>query len=112
MGTKETVPTDGLINSISDRLADIQKAIFDRAHAFRALKTQRVQSKDDFYAFYGKGADGFVLAYCSDSEITEKMLKDDLKVTARCIPLETKPIGERIFTGQTEAPLTLFARAY
>ena len=111
-GAKDIVPADHLIASIAERLSGMQKAIFDRAHAFRASKTRHVQTSQDFYDFYKK-ADGFVLAYCADSEETEKSLKDDLKVTARCIPLETKSdLGTCIFTGKSDAQLTLFARAY
>ena len=113
-GDKDTLSACEATTNMSTLLDNMQKAIFNRAHAFRQSKTTRIETRDDFYAFYGAHqSEGFVLAYCADDEVTEKALKEDLKVTARCVPLETQSHkGSCIFTGRSNAPLTLFARAY
>jgi prolyl-tRNA synthetase len=53
------------------------------------------------------------MAYWAGDDETENELKQQLKVTARCVPLKTKSqLGKCIFTGRDNSLLTIFARAY
>ena len=67
-----------------------------------------IESREEFYAFFTpRDANkpeihgGFALAYWNGSAQLEAQIKDELKVTIRCIPFENKPVAGRcIFTGE------------
>ena len=101
-------------------LQSIQDGIYDRAMAFRRENTQVIESKDEFYAFFTpKNADkpeihgGFALAHWNGSAEVEARIKEDLKVTIRCIPFEEMPqAGKCIFTGEKSEQRVVFAKSY
>ena len=68
-----------------------------------------INSKEDFYNHFKKGG-GFAKIYWHEDDIIEDKLKSDLKVTARCIPLNADE-GKCIFSGKP-GKLTVFAKAY
>ncbi len=111
---KHTLSHDDVTNGICEMLTTIQRTLFERAHAFQQKRTHTAHDQDAFFRYYDKGnPDVFVLAHWAGDEATEALLKDKLKVTARCIPLHTRnQRGRCLFTGQDDVPLTLFARAY
>lgn len=113
---KITIQREEIINQISTIMQEIQLNLLSRAKKFRTDNTRVITSKDDFYAYFNSDAKtqpGFALAYWIDDEATEEMLKKDLKVSPRCIPLDTiNERGKCIFTGQSNAHLTVFAKAY
>jgi hypothetical protein len=49
--------------------------------------------------------------FAADPEM-EKQLKEELNITIRNIPLTENKGGKCIFTGKTDAPIVIFARAY
>ena len=56
---------------------------------------------------------GFAVANYDGSEEVEDMLRKDLKVTVRCIPLEgSEPDGNCIFTGKPAKYKAIFAKSY
>jgi prolyl-tRNA synthetase len=88
-----------LVGSIAATLQDIQDGLFERAVAHRAEQTRVIDSKDEFYAFFAepKKKDsndptpihaGFALTHFNGDPALETKIKDDLKVTVRCIPLK------------------------
>lgn len=54
---------------------------------------------------------GFAVAHYDGSREVEEALKNDLKVTVRCIPLEGGGKGKCIFTGK-EGIKAVFAKSY
>jgi len=122
MGRRDFAPNEkscmakqDFIAKAENILGEIQENLFARAKKFQTDNTITAHSKEEFIKFFSAGAEksGFVNAYWIGDNATENELKQNLKVTARCVPLETKAkLGKCIFTGKDNAPLTLFARAY
>ena len=110
---KEFVERAEAVTSIAGLLEEIQQGLYQRALNYREEHTRRVNSFEEFNAFFGKRQPGgFVWCYAADVPDYEDHLKS-LQVTPRNIPLDTQ--GDRgvcIFTGHEDAPLTIFSRAY
>jgi prolyl-tRNA synthetase len=101
-------------------LQEIQDGLYARALALREQHTVSIDTEADFYAFFTpKNAEkpeihgGFALAHFGGSREVEERLKNELKVTVRCIPREVgaEP-GKCIFTGAPSKQRVIFAKAY
>ncbi|MES2309723.1 MAG: proline--tRNA ligase, partial [Verrucomicrobiota bacterium] len=56
---------------------------------------------------------GFALTHWDGTGETEEKIKEDLKVTIRCIPFEQNPeAGTCPFTGKPSAQRVIFAKSY
>jgi prolyl-tRNA synthetase len=99
-------------------LLEIQKALFEKALAFREANTHRVDTWAEFEKiFEGDGGAGFVLAHWDGTSETEAAISEKTKATIRCIPLE--PLGPEdaepgvcVYTGKPSPQRVVFARAY
>jgi prolyl-tRNA synthetase len=109
-----------VVSGMPELLQQIQDSLYNKALALRDQHTVKIDSEKDFYAFFTpKNADkpeihgGFALAHFNGSPAVEEKLKNDLKVTVRCIPdeLEAEP-GTCIFTGEPSKQRVIFAKAY
>jgi len=101
-------------------LQAIQDGLYQKALVLRDQHTHKIDSEKEFYAFFTpKNADkpeihgGFALSHFNGSREVEERLKNDLKVTVRCIPhdLDAEP-GTCIFTGEPSKQRVIFAKAY
>ncbi len=109
--TKETVPFDGLTERIKTLLDDIQRNIYERAKAFRAENTFRVDTRAEFEEQIEKG--GFLLTHWDGTSETEEAIKEATKATIRCIPFDQEPeAGTDPFSGKPSQGRVVFARAY
>ena len=117
---KEFLPTEAFVAGVAGMLESIQTGLLDRATALRNAHTVVLDSKEEFYAFFSpKNADrpeihgGFALAHWNGSREVEEQIKNDLKVTIRCIPMEGESeSGRCIFTGGPSARRVIFAKSY
>ena len=119
---KQTVPRVEFVANVVTTLQSIQDALFERARAFRAQHTHRIDSKEAFYEFFTapKVAEnaptpihgGFALTHFSGDVELEKRIKEDLSVTVRCIPLEKSEPGTCPFTGKPSPQRVVWAKAY
>lgn len=101
-----------LLATVATQLEEIQSEIYEKALAFRDSHTVKIDTKEEFYAFFEKGNTGFVSAhYCGDPEM-EKKLGADLSVSVRCIPDGPKEAGKCPFTGKPSAQRVLYAKSY
>ena len=109
---KETVPFDTLADYIETLLAEIQKNIFEKARAFRDANIRTADTWDELVDILdNKG--GFVAAHWDGTVETEEIIKEKIKATIRCIPLNNKlEDGKCILTGKPSKQRVLFARAY
>jgi len=117
---KEFLPTAEFVASASTKLQEIQETLLARATALCAGHTVKIDTKDEFYAFFtpqnpGKPElhGGFALAHWDGSAEVEEQLKNELKVTIRCIPFDggNEP-GTCPFTGRPSAQRVVFAKSY
>jgi prolyl-tRNA synthetase len=109
---KTTVSMDGITETLSQLLLDIQSNLFNRAKKYRDEHITKVDSWDDFIATLDTQA-GFVSAHWDGTPETEDKIKEMTKATIRCIPLNNEQeAGTCILTGQPSTQRVLFARAY
>ena len=109
---KTTVSMDGITETVSQLLLDIQSNLFERAKKYRDEHITKVDSWDDFIATLDTKA-GFVSAHWDGTPETEDKIKEMTKATIRCIPLNNEQeAGTCILTGKPSVQRVLFARAY
>jgi prolyl-tRNA synthetase len=111
-----------LVGTIAATLQDIQDALYKRALDFRAANTKQIDTKDEFYAYFADPVTaanaptpihgGFAMAHFNGDPKLEAKIKEDLKVTVRCIPLAPGEPGTCPFTGEPSAKRVVWAKAY
>jgi prolyl-tRNA synthetase len=117
---KTSIPVDEFVDTAGELLQSVQDSLFAKALAFREEHTRKIDSKEEFYAFFTpKNAakpeihGGFALAHWSGDAAVEEQLKADLKVTIRCIPFESPDgPGTCPFTGKPSAQRVIFGKSY
>jgi prolyl-tRNA synthetase len=110
--TKEVISKEGIVNSISVLLAQIQTDMFDKALNYRNSHITEVNSFDEFKeVLESKG--GFISAHWDGTPETEEKIKDLTKASIRCLPLDrVNESGSCVFTGNPSTRRVLFAKAY
>jgi prolyl-tRNA synthetase len=109
---KTTVSMDGITETVSQLLLDIQSNLFNRAKKYRDEHITKVDSWDEFVTTLDTKA-GFVSAHWDGTPETEDKIKEMTKATIRCIPLNNEQeAGTCILTGKPSVQRVLFARAY
>jgi len=109
---KTTVSMDGITETVTQLLLDIQSNLFERAKKYRDEHITKVDRWEDFISILDTKA-GFVLAHWDGTPETEDKIKEMTKATIRCIPLNNEQeAGTCILTGQPSTQRVLFARAY
>ena len=104
-------------------LDSIQQSLFDRALAFRDANTRVIDTKEEFYDFFTPKNSakpeihgGFALAHWNGSRDVEEQIKNDLKVTIRCIPFDDPAnppeSGQCVMTGEPSPRRVLWAKSY
>ena len=109
---KMSLPLADIVASVDQLLTDIQTNIYERAKSFRAARTTRVDSYEEFKRMLDEEP-GFLLAHYDGTSETEERIKDETKATVRCLPLnEADEEGICMVTGQPSPRRAYFARAY
>jgi len=110
--TKEVILISDLTKIISDRLTEIQKALFEKALNFRDENISRVNTWDEFTAQL-ENKPGFISAHWDGTPETEEKIKELTKATIRCIPLNAETeAGTCVYSGNPSNKRVLFAKAY
>lgn len=115
-----TLPRNEFVATIGTILDDIQNSLFEKAKAFRESNSRKIDTKDDFYNYFTpKNKEkpeihgGFALAHWNGSAEVEKIIKNDLNVTIRCIPLDApEEEGRCVITGEPSKRRVIFAKSY
>jgi prolyl-tRNA synthetase len=117
---KQFVPMPDFVSRATEILMSIQQNLYERAKKFRDEHTRVIESKNEFYDFFTpKNPEkpeihgGFALAHWNGSRAIEEQVKNELKVTVRCIPLQdaVEP-GRCIFSGEPSARRVIWAKSY
>jgi prolyl-tRNA synthetase len=107
---KSFVSQDGIQVSVQQMLVEIQKALFDRALAFREANTWEPKNYDEFRSVVEKG---FARAFWCGNSKCEEQIKEETKATLRCIPIEQPGgAGTCIVCGTPSKELAIFGKAY
>ena len=115
---KFSISRTDFISGMTEMLDDIQDTLFERAKAFKAANTHEIDDKKEFYDFYtpkkeGTIHGGFVMGHWCGSRECEAKIKEDLSVTIRCIPFDSKEEdGQCICCNGKSEKRVLFAKAY
>jgi prolyl-tRNA synthetase len=117
---KQSMNTDEFIENIISILNEIQNNIFKKALNFQKENTINIDDKEEFYKFFTPKNKinpeihgGFVNSHWCGSTECEEKIKNDLKVTIRCIPLNAKEEqGKCICCEKESDKRVLFAKAY
>lgn len=114
-----SISRENLVGQIPQILEEIQKTLFERALAFRNEHTQKIENQDDLYSFFtSENKDessihgGFALVHWDRDSKWEEQLKNDLKVTIRCIPEDSGESGICIFSGNASPGRVVLAKSY
>jgi prolyl-tRNA synthetase len=110
---KQILSLEGLETRLVELLETIQTNLLQRATAFRDEKLVEVTSWEDFKEQINLGK--FVIANFDDTRETEKAIKDELKVTARCIPFfidQNQVSGNCVYSGRPAKLKVVFGRSY
>jgi prolyl-tRNA synthetase len=109
--SKESVPLEGVVETVRIVLEQMQQSIYQKALQFREQNTHIVDSWDEFRMKIEDG--GFLLAHWDGTAETEEKIKQETKATIRCIPLNSnEEAGKCVYSGQDSAKRVVFARAY
>jgi prolyl-tRNA synthetase len=118
---KEFLPANQAVERIAEILQSIQDNLFARALALREQHARDIDSTEEFYNFFTAQNSnkpeihgGFARAHWCGSAECEAKIKDDLKVTIRCIPFDApNDNGECICgCGQPSTRRVIFAKSY
>ena len=120
---KEFIASSEFVSRAVELLGSIQQNLFARAKEFRDAHTRAIDSKEEFYNFFTPANSakpeihgGFALTHWDGSRAVEEQIKNDLKVTIRCIPFDDpanppEP-GTCPFTGKPSPRRVVWAKAY
>jgi prolyl-tRNA synthetase len=108
------------LNTVVEQLEEMQTGLFEKAKAFRDQHIKRIDTKEEFYAFFTpKNKDqpeihgGFALCHWSGDPEVEEQVKKDLSVTIRCIPLNNpEEEGHCVISGKKSRERVIFAKSY
>ena len=111
-GKKASISLDNLAQTVEQMLGEIQQNLFDRALQFQKSKIVAVKTWQEFKKAIENG--NFVIANYDGSQETEKKIKEELKVTTRCIPfdLEQDLTENCVYSGKTAKAKVIFGKSY
>jgi prolyl-tRNA synthetase len=110
---KSFVPMEGLTAHVEQLLATIQRALYDRAVAFRDEHTTAADSYDEFKQIM-EGRPGFVISpWCGSAEC-EAAIKAETQATIRNIPFGSEPAAGKpcLRCGAPATAHAWFAKSY
>jgi prolyl-tRNA synthetase len=117
---KESVEVSSLADYIVNTLPRMQEAYYQRAMDFRQANTIDIDTKDEFYKYFTPKNSGqpeihggFANSHWCGSSECEETIKNDLRVSIRCIPFDAKEeAGTCICCGKPSNKRVIFAKAY
>jgi prolyl-tRNA synthetase len=117
---RQFLTTQEFVGRAGELLDSVQQNLCNRAKQFRDQHTRAIDSKEEFYDFFtSKNPEkpeihgGFALAHWNGSRDVEKQVKNDLKVTIRCIPFDDPPdTGRCVISGEPSPRRVLWAKSY
>lgn len=117
---KQSVGLELLPEYITSTLTEMQQHYYDKALQFRQENIIDIDDTKAFYKYFTpKNGDqpeihgGFANAHWCGSADCEEKIKNDLKVSIRCIPFEAKEEkGKCICCGKDSQRRVIFAKAY
>jgi len=109
-----------IIATIVTLLDEIHQGLLSKAEKYCKTHTRKIDSKEEFYAFFTpKNPEqpethaGFAYSHWSGDPEVEEIVKKDLNVTIRCIPLNNpQEAGFCVISGKPSTQRVIFAKSY
>jgi len=113
---KEFLPEEAFVSTVRDRLRTFQDALLERARTRLAEQTTTLDDWEQFKAAFKGDKSHFAWCHWDGTAETETKIKEETKVTIRCIPLPGQGPAEEegvcIFSGKPSKGRVLMAKAY
>jgi prolyl-tRNA synthetase len=116
---KETMAVQEFVERAGEMLESMQQNLYARAERMRDQFTREIDSREEFYRFFTPQNPskpeihgGFALSHWCGSRECEAKIKEDLKVTIRCIPFDAEESGNCLICGKNSKRRVIFAKAY
>jgi prolyl-tRNA synthetase len=117
---KTGLTVDEFVGSVTGILDEIQHNLYNRAKSFMQDNIVPMDDHDAFCSYFTpQNAEnpeihgGFVLAHWCGDAACEEQVKNDLKVTIRCIPLDAEEEeGRCIVCGKSSKKRVIYAKSY
>src|SRR5271154_4643903 len=107
---KVSAPLADLPATIEKLLTEIQRALFDKALAFRRANTHETLTYEELKKAVESG---FAFAHWCGGGDCEEKIKEETRATMRCIPLDQpETSGNCVACGKPAPESAIFARAY
>jgi len=107
------------VEKIVSILEEIQQSLYSRALTFREENTCEINDKEELYSFFTAENQtkheihgGFAWVHWDRDPKWEESLKNDLKVTIRCIPEGASEEGICVFSGKPSPGRVVLAKSY
>ena len=108
---KENVSFDGIVERVQTLLDDIQRNLFEKAHAYRDAHIFECDNYDEFKERVKDG--GFFLCHWDGTAETEAKIKEDTQATIRCVPFDYEQTeGIDMVSGKPSKHRVIIARSY
>lgn len=115
-GGKEFVPQAEFVATIRERLERFQGVLVEAARARLQQRARTIDTWDEFLEVFGGDRSTFAWCHWDGTRETEAKIKEQTKVTIRCIPLPghgpAPEPGRCVLTGAPSARRVLMAKAY
>ena len=116
---REGMNLDQFVEQVPQILEDIQNTLFQRALDFREKHSRVINDKNEFYEFFTPTPNqkaeihgGFAYVHWDRDPKWEEQIKNELKVTIRCIPENSDEVGTCIFSGNPSPGRVVMAKSY
>lgn len=111
--SKSAIKRVDFLEELPTLLQNIQDTLFNKALKFRENNIKKIDNKEEFYEYFNNDQGGFAYVHWNGKAEVEAKIKEDLKVTLRCIPLDgDKSPGKCVITGEPSSQRAYFARSY
>jgi prolyl-tRNA synthetase len=111
-GERTNVDLAEVVQKMPDLLADIHKAMFEKAKKQMLDNTHAVKDYETFKRLMAKNAGYVKMMWCGE-DACETRIKEETTATARCIPFEQEHLGDICpVCGKKAKHMVLFAKAY
>jgi len=118
-GKREGMPRNEFVKNLAQTLGDIQENLFTQAKNFQKENTRNIDNKEELYQFFTPKDSskpeihgGFANIHWDRNPLWEEQLKNDLRVTIRCIPKGDSAPGICPFSGQPSPGRVVVAKSY
>ncbi|MBC7361122.1 MAG: proline--tRNA ligase [Candidatus Aminicenantes bacterium] len=103
----------GIEQKVKELLAEIQKAIYEKALAFQKENTREVSTYEEFKSLI-EDKRGFIKAFWCGAEECEAKIKEETMATIRVIPMDQEKgqKGRCLYCQKEAETVAVFARSY